>query len=221
MIERDRSQDVVIINDGLNPTYDIDHAAYPDKIVFARKRRLRPKIWPLLFFNYPTDRPQNYLEIGCQEGSSVLWFLDNILLHPESRVTVVDNFAMAPITRVTFEHNMRVSGYNDRVKMLVGNSGELLRTLPLYSYDLIYLDGLHSAYTVIEDTALCWRLLKNGGMLIFDDYGFKSQPNPLNRPGTAIDLFLYAFQGKYELLVHDYQVVIRKTYPDGAPDMYI
>ena len=36
-------------------------------------------------------------------------------------------------------------------------------------YDIIYIDGSHEARDVLEDAVLAYRLLKIGGLLIFDD----------------------------------------------------
>ena len=213
------SPDIVIVNGGNNDHLLIDHSKYPNSVVFARRRRLREGFWKKVLAGIDPSQPLNYLEVGCQEGSSVLWFFENFLSHPQSRVTVADVFQEG--VRETFDHNMRVSGYTERVNVLHGNSGEGLRKLPLYSFDIIYVDGIHASFGVIEDAILTWRLLKNGGIMIFDDYDFSGWPSPLNRPKSAIDFFLWAYAGKYELLGKHALVGLKKTYPDGAQDAYL
>lgn len=37
-------------------------------------------------------------------------------------------------------------------------------------YDIIYIDGSHVNKDVLEDAIIAMRLLKEGGVLIFDDY---------------------------------------------------
>jgi hypothetical protein len=38
--------------------------------------------------------PIQALEIGSFEGKSAIWALDNILIHPDSYITCIDNFSL-------------------------------------------------------------------------------------------------------------------------------
>jgi hypothetical protein len=61
------------------------------------------------------------------------------------------------------------------------------------------------------DTALSWDLLKDGGLLIFDDYLPNTElPSDLS-PKGPIDIFLMAFGDEIKLLHREYQIVIRKS----------
>ena len=59
--------------------------------------------------------------------------------------------------------------------------------------------------------ACCQRLLKPGGLLIFDDYQYPLGKTTLDRPKPAIDAILEIFRYRYELLHQGYQVAIRKN----------
>ena len=83
---------VVIVNEGNNPHFLIDHSQYPDSVVFARRRRLRVAFWTKVLAGIDATQPLRFLEIGCQEGGSTLWFLENYLTHPQSRATAIDVF---------------------------------------------------------------------------------------------------------------------------------
>src|SRR3954468_24495430 len=51
--------------------------------------------WERLFFGeleWKPDAPRRLVEIGCFEGRSTLWFLENLLRHPESRIVCIDTF---------------------------------------------------------------------------------------------------------------------------------
>jgi len=63
-------------------------------------------------------------------------------------------------------------------------------------FDCIYIDADHRAAGVLEDAVLSWRLLKGGGIMILDDYGWNLYENPFKCPKRGIDAFLDAFQIK-------------------------
>ena len=109
-----------------------------------------------------------------------------------------------------FDHNIRQSGAAAKVTKIKGHSDAILITLPLDHFDIIYVDGSHEAAPVLMDAMLCWYRLKPGGVLIFDDYLWDQEESASDRPQMAIDLFLAAFEGTYDLLLKDYQVAIRK-----------
>ena len=79
-------------------------------------------------------------------------------------------------------------------------------------FDLICIDGNHEREAVMLDSILSWPMLRNGGLLIWDDYRFYKAGRPLwERPTSAIDGFLLAYQGEYEKLSSGEQMVVRKV----------
>jgi SAM-dependent methyltransferase len=211
--------EVKVITSDDRRDFVVDLSSHQDSIVLTRGRRLHTGIWDPLFAQYGSHKALNFLEIGCQEGGATTWFLTNLLGHPDSRMTGIDIFDRRGMYD-TFLHNINAGGWTDKVAVYVEKSGEALRRLPLYSYDIIYLDGQHSSYAVIEDTILAFRLLKEGGILLFDDYTWDARSWPLDNPKPAIDFFLDAFEGKYELLVKTHQLAIRKTLASDAQEGY-
>lgn len=173
------------------------------------------------FLAYLVGKPDlRFLEIGCFEGRATIWLLDHILTHETSRIETIDTF------RGSMEHETKgkdffveakkhyynnIASYKKRVITHEGLSGELLRSLPLYSYDFIYVDGSHTSPNVLEDTILAWRLLKNHSILIWDDYTWDKFKSPLLTPRLAIDTFLYIYKGQYQVLHQERQVIIYKT----------
>ena len=169
------------------------------------------------------------VEIGSYEGRSAVWLLENILTAPDSRLTCIDKFEMddefheivdrmklaipqhADIEGV-FDANIRATGAEKKVRKLKGRSVEMLRNLPLDSYDLIYIDGSHTARNVLTDAVLCWDLLKINGIMIFDDYRWNVfTEDVLKSPQPAIDAFMHCFDGEFVLIERDYQIMLRKT----------
>ena len=151
----------------------------------------------------------HYLEIGVAEGRSALWMLENILTHPTARITCLDIFTVKK-TYERFLSNLLLSGFSEKVTMIKGRSQETLRSLPLNSCDIIYIDGSHTAPDVIVDATLSWALLKKGGVMIFDDYMWEWKLPPQDRPKIAIEAFLRIFRNELEVLHQEYQVIIKK-----------
>ncbi len=160
------------------------------------------------------------LEIGCFEGQSACWFLDNVLTHPTSRLTCVDPFAI-PMDSVLlryferyFDDNVAASGAGDRVTKLVGSSQVVLRALSPASFDFVYVDGSHRVGDVLQDSVLAWTLLRSGGTAIFDDYDLVDDVATgllARAPGRALDAFLTLLGESATIARRDWQLVVRKV----------
>jgi len=58
---------------------------------------------------------------------------------------------------------------------------------------------------------LSWRLLREGGLMIFDDYDRrKVVRDNVQRPMPAINAFIILNKASLDLIHRDYQVIIRK-----------
>jgi predicted O-methyltransferase YrrM len=71
-------------------------------------------------------------------------------------------------------------------------------------FDFIYIDGSHMAQDVLCDAVLAFRLLRVGGVIVFDDYiWFETLPegkDPLRCPKPAIDAFVNLHFRKVDVL---------------------
>jgi hypothetical protein len=72
------------------------------------------------------------------------------------------------------------------------------------------VDGEHFANTVITDACMAWKVLKPGGIIIFDDYEFTEKNDVLLQPKLAINAFLLMFQREMKVLYKEYQIIIQK-----------
>jgi hypothetical protein len=174
-------------------------------------------------------RPKlEYLEVGVYEGRSALWMLDQILTDPSSHLTGIDLFP-DPKLKARYLDNVRMSGHQSRTTTITGYSQIELRKLPIDHYDIIYIDGSHRADDVMADAVLSWWLLKEGGLLIFDDYqwhgwspgGRSTAPAPWPpelSPRLAIDAFLTAYSNSLEVVHSGYQLMVRRVAPACGPD---
>lgn len=160
------------------------------------------------------------LEIGCFEGRSTIWFLENILTHISSKITCIDTFEgsadhrhfKVDVSGCEEQFRANIKPFGKKVIPIKGPSNYVLKEMGKDNdwADFIYLDGSHLAPDVLEDAVLSWTLLKPGGIMIFDDYLWKNMPNPLDNPAPGIDAFLSVYSGKYRELLRGYQIAIQK-----------
>ena len=171
------------------------------------------------------------LEIGSFEGRATTWLLENVLTDATSRIDCVDPFRKDYYRR--FLSN--IAAWRQCVTVHRGLSDKVLPTLK-GAFDFIYIDGDHRPFAILSDAVHAWPRLKVGGILVFDDYLFV--PHEFDRqasrewsekraraqiarhraqcPKTAIDGFLTAMTGQYELLGQGYQLALRKLADPGA-----
>lgn len=127
----------------------------------------------------------NFLEIGSCEGQSSLWFIKTILTHPTSKITCIDphhkygwynsnsnngRLKTDKTTAELFKLNV-LNDYSEKVTYHKGTSWDILPKLK-ESYNVIYIDGSHSLPDVYMDGRLSKSLLRQDGMMIFDDCYF-------------------------------------------------
>ena len=162
--------------------------------------------------------PCNFLEIGSFEGRSTIWMLEKILTHPESKLTCIDAWAEWTGDAFTrFTKNLHISGKKDKGDVIKGSSQHYAGLLPREHFDFIYVDGDHEASSVFQDAAVCFSLLKPGGIMALDDYllGLKYPDSPgslavTQHPKETIDFFLKIFKDRIDVIHKDYQLWIRK-----------
>lgn len=155
------------------------------------------------------------LEIGCFVGGGTKFLLENGI----SRIDVIDTFKGSPEHQELLDcsnllnkfcENTASFGY--AISRFIGDSFTQLGNLILLkrAYDFIYIDASHDSRDVILDAELSFKLLRPGGVMVFDDYGWAHYENPYRNPRPAIDFFLAAHADEFEIIERHYQVSIRK-----------
>jgi len=145
------------------------------------------------------------VEIGSFQGMSACWLLDNILTHPTAKITCIDLYFQQD-----FKGNIAQTGVAEKVIELEGYSQDLLVNLDSEFYDIAYVDGCHKPTSALQDAILSWRLVKVGGLMIFDDYEFTFPDSPEQDTKIGINVFLEMFASQLEVVHKGYQLIVKK-----------
>lgn len=162
------------------------------------------------------------IEIGCFEGRSTCYFINNFLLNSNSIIYCIDTFggskehseAEKENLYEKFVSNIKTTSNNQKAIIKQGFSFDELCKLNIENIkaDIIYIDGSHEACDVLADAILAWNCCKVGGYVIFDDYLWKYK-HVTNSPKIAIDSFTNIYHDKIDLMRGwtSYQFIIRKN----------
>ena len=148
------------------------------------------------------------IEIGTNYGGFSTWCLTSILTNPTSHLYTIDILTnkyiennLSPYKNVTFIQSLSEKALRE---LTHNNQTELFA-------DFIYIDGCHFTKCVLEDAVLSFSLLKYGGILAFDDYGWGIHTNDEQvKPKLGIDSFLASYKGHYEIVEMGWQIYLRK-----------
>jgi len=161
-------------------------------------------------------RPNVTLEIGALFGGASVFMLETYCKAAGSHHYICDIN-----TNDAIENNIKP--YADKCTYCLGKSEDILRTLTYEGktkefVDLAYIDGNHMAKFVLEDAMNCFYLVKNGGYIVFDDYGWGRDGPEHTRPATGIEAFQHAYQKHLEVIDVGWQVIMKKTGYELNPD---
>jgi predicted O-methyltransferase YrrM len=167
------------------------------------------------------------LEIGSFEGLTSNYIAENLLSKDGELICVdplTDVYLNTELTEYDIERNVKDFAYfkdqysrfqNNVREYLDNNKIKLIRSLSvdafpdlIYKYenkfDFIYIDGDHRPEGVYIDAINSFRLCKIDGFILFDDYIWENA-------GIGMDKFLNEYSGKYDLLIKQHQVLIKKN----------
>jgi len=170
-------------------------------------------------------KPERVLEIGSLEGMSTCYLIKAIAVDRKLEVHCIDTWEggiehqaneNAPLDMSMVEHSFRA---NTRKCIESAPHPVDLHVHKCFShralsflinedfeqhFDLVYVDGSHQAPDVLVDAVLSFKLLRTGGILIFDDYLWEEElpdgTDPLRCPKPAIDAFVNLYIRKVKVL---------------------
>lgn len=188
-------------------------------------------IWEQVFLHFPNI--ENILEIGCYEGRATVWLCENVLTNPNKKYNydVIDTFEGSVDESGMEKTKEKLKGENfieDNFKYNISffpeinfniHKGVSQILLPTFKskekYDFIYIDASHRADDTLVDAYYAHKMLKVGGIIIFDDYGWKDPKNlhPANSPQLGIEVFNTIYDESYQLIFSGYQIGFQKIKP--------
>jgi len=173
---------------------------------------LHVPLWDQVLSHYFTNRKNlRFLELGSGNGLCANYLLDTY----ECKLDTVDmeDIRIENVDGTDYEiatsKNLKPFIDNGRCVFYQQSTKDFLtETLDTClaedeKYDFIYVDASHEADDVLFDSILSFEILKQEGLMIFDDYGWGDC-------GKGIDAFLSAYEKKYDLIFKSYQVGIHK-----------
>ena len=169
--------------------------------------------------------PVRVLEIGCYEGlASVSMLINMVSRNPLSEYVCIDPFVASTDAKQKEWHgdptmrqwmnNIQLTGFAKQAVLVRAESRcafPYLDSINLNEYHFIYVDGSHMRLDVAHDAEMAFDMLTEGGVMVFDDYGWDLYPVGPNHPKQAIDAFLHRHHGCIKVLEIGYQVYVKKT----------
>ena len=181
------------------------------------------KIWNEILLEH---NPSKILEIGSFEGQSACYFSKKIT---KGQIHCVDTWkGDDDLREKNIDFKIIEKNFDKNIKL----AKEIKPSVNFFKYknksykqlsqfitqgkenffDLIYIDGAHDSQNVLFDAVSSFKLVKEGGVIIFDDYLWESKDkNIINSPKFAIDSFVNIFQNKVYVIRHFlYQLYVIK-----------
>jgi len=187
-----------------------------------------PPVWSQIVHQLPSRK--RFLEIGSFEGRSSVWLIENAIdeggdlfcvdtweggeehkAQGHDMSAVEDRFHrnITVALGTVYPKKINVQSFRDTSLNVLS---ALLSIVPEKRdlFDFIYIDGSHQAPDVITDACMAWPLLRVGGVMVFDDYGWGEPLPATHKPKMAIDAFVDIYKERLHLIHKSYQLIIQK-----------
>jgi predicted O-methyltransferase YrrM len=166
------------------------------------------------------DRPISALQIGAYTGDATVWLCQNLLMqNKDSFLVDVDTWGGSdePAHKtmdwqsVEETYDLKTKEYVELKKVRkIKTTSDKFFDGNTDQYDFIYVDGDHTAASVLKDGINSVKFIKNDGILAFDDYMWRSGKGPASDPYPSIDAILTAFSNEFEVIDIGLQVWLKR-----------
>jgi predicted O-methyltransferase YrrM len=118
-------------------------------------------------------QPRQCLEIGCAYGISSLYFAA-ALTHSDAHLTIIDPYQSSQWQGIGVK-NLQEAGFTRYTLHELGSEIALPQFLQIrQQFDFVFIDGWHTFDHALLDFFYVNRMLKTGGIVVFDDTDFPS-----------------------------------------------
>lgn len=160
------------------------------------------------------DKEFKYLEVGVFQGANLLsMFLEysNCVeahgIDPWAEYTgYIEYLGKQNENETIFYRNFNKLNETDKQKVCI-HKDYSKNVIPKFEdeyFDLIYVDGNHEPWAVLEDGILSFRKLKVGGIMVFDDVAWGDV-------NDALESFLKCYKNKIEIVkIRNCQLFVKK-----------
>jgi predicted O-methyltransferase YrrM len=177
-----------------------EHFKYPEERMFFTDHIT---IWEEILSSLK-GKSNITLEIGALYGGSSVYILEEFCKEEGSH-----HYIMDINTNEFIENN--INPYKDKLTYLLGESSDSFKQFTEKNvFDLIYIDGNHMSKYVLEDAVNSFYILKNGGYMIFDDFGGGWEQEKHLQVKTAVESFVHSYEKYLDVVHQGYQFIIRK-----------
>lgn len=175
---------------------------------FLSKKKISDDYFSMNSFNFyyylrKKREDFKYLEIGSYEGNSAIFVAENF---KKSQICCVDHwfghekyYDHQDFSKIEKNFDFNVKDYRNIVKVKKKSDNFFLENKK-NNFDVIYIDGDHTAKQVYKDCINAWNCLKVNGILILDDYIWKFFDKIEDNPCYAINLFLKKINRQFKIL---------------------
>lgn len=163
----------------------------------------------------PIIDPSKILDIGSHEGAASCFLIDLLSQKKDIEIHCIDIWSEfetikqseAELIESRFDYNLKIAIRKAKHKVNFvkhKNQSHIILSEMISKgiggFDLIYIDASHYAPDVLTDAILSFKLLKEGGLIIFDDYLWTGNENIVYYPKIAIDAFTTIFSQHIKLI---------------------
>lgn len=201
----------------------IDHPKYPRELTEFKTSNYNPgnhytvpkkwdnftmhvPLWNQVLTHFFKDKENlKFLELGTGNGLCANYLLDNYSCHvdtvdlEESRIVLKDEVKY----KVSILNNLQPFIDQSRCEFYCCTTQNFFKNNIDKIYDFIYLDAGHDKDWVLHDAIKSFDLLKEGGLMIFDDYGWGDCKE-------GIESFLNCYSKHIEVFHKEWQVMLLK-----------
>jgi hypothetical protein len=200
--------------------------------LYKRKRSLNGiehlHHWSIFIGDYK-DKKLSCLEIGSHEGQAANFILKKLMNNKESTLICVDPWIKSHWLNLNptdlcyediFDFNKKNNDVYNQIEKFDGKGIKFYKSekfKAIDKLDIIYIDDIHTEESTRLNILNCWDKLRDGGIIIFDDYNYKLATYEEDKAiffcepvKLVVDEFINKNKEKIKILHDGYQLILQK-----------